>query len=57
MKFGKRKKLSPPQIIELQNRRRQGVLIKSLMKDYDLSKANVYRYLSEPVATPSKTDS
>jgi DNA invertase Pin-like site-specific DNA recombinase len=47
VKFGKRKKLSPPQIAELQNRRGQGILIKTLMKDYNLSKSSVYRYLNE----------
>ena len=47
VKFGKKKKLSPQQITELQSKRQQGVLIKTLMKDYDLSKASVYRYLNE----------
>ena len=47
VKFGKKKKLSPEQIAELQIRREQGVLIKTLMEDYDLSKASVYRYLGE----------
>lgn len=57
VKFGKRKKLSPEQVAELQSRREQGVLIKTLMKDYDLSKASIYRYLSETAPTPSATDS
>ena len=57
VKFGKKKKLSPQQIAELQSRRQQGNLIKTLMKDYDLSKASVYRYLSEPVPIQSTTDS
>ena len=49
VKFGKKKKLTPSQVAELQNRREQGELIKTLMKDYHLSKASVYRYLSETV--------
>ena len=44
--FGKRKKLNSQQIADLQEKRRQGVLIKTLMKDYNLSKSSVYRYLN-----------
>ena len=44
--FGRQKKLTPQQVKELQERRKQGVLIKILMKDYGLSKASIYRYLS-----------
>ena len=57
VKFGKKKKLSPQQIAELQSGRQQGDLIKTLMKDCDLSKASVYRYLSEPVPVQSTADS
>lgn len=57
VKFGKRKKLTPEQVAELQERRQQGVLIKTLMEDYDLSKASVYRYLSETAPTSSATES
>jgi DNA invertase Pin-like site-specific DNA recombinase len=46
VKFGKEKKLNLEQIAELKQRRDEGVLIKTLMKDYNLSKASVYRYLS-----------
>jgi hypothetical protein len=31
----------------LRQKRAQGTLIKTLMKDYGLSKASVYRYLGE----------
>jgi site-specific recombinase XerD len=31
------------QIVKLQQRQQQGVLIKTLMKEYDLSKSSVYR--------------
>jgi DNA invertase Pin-like site-specific DNA recombinase len=47
VKFGKRKKLNPQQVAELQERREQGVLIKTLMQDYNLSKSSVYRYLNQ----------
>jgi DNA invertase Pin-like site-specific DNA recombinase len=47
VKFGRSKRLSPQQVVELQLQRQQGVLIKILMKDFDLSKASVYRYLEK----------
>jgi DNA invertase Pin-like site-specific DNA recombinase len=43
--FGKQKKLNEDQVVALQQSRKEGVLIKTLMKDYDLSKASIYRYL------------
>ena len=46
VKFGPRVKLDSQQIIEMSQRRERGVLIKDLMKDYKLSKASVYRYLT-----------
>lgn len=45
--FGRKKKLTPQQIAELRQQRKQGALINMLMKNYGLSKASVYRYLSE----------
>jgi DNA invertase Pin-like site-specific DNA recombinase len=45
VRFGARRKLTTDQIAELRARRKSGVLIKELMKDYNLSKASVYRYL------------
>lgn len=45
VQFGRKKRLTPPQILELRKKRKQGVLIKTLMKEYDLSKASIYRYL------------
>ena len=47
VKFGKKKSLTPQQVAELCQQRAQGVLIKTLMKEYRLSKASVYRYLSD----------
>jgi len=49
--FGPKKRLTRAQIVELQRRRAQGVLIKTLMHDYGLSKVSVYRYLSEANAS------
>ena len=51
--FGKTKQLAPPQILTLQRKRKKGVLIKTLMKEFALSKASVYRYLREPVLSSS----
>lgn len=45
--FGRKSKLTPQQCAELRNRRAQGVLIRVLMEDYNLSKASVYRYLKD----------
>ena len=47
VKLGKKKKLTNEQIAELQTKRSEGVLIKNLMEDYNISKASVYRYLAE----------
>ncbi|HIE28733.1 TPA: recombinase family protein [Candidatus Poribacteria bacterium] len=47
VRFGRKKKLTPEQIIQLKHRRKQGTLIKTLMQDYGLSKVSVYRYLKE----------
>ena len=44
--FGRKQTLTKEQIAELRHRREQGALIKTLMKDYRLSKASVYRYLA-----------
>lgn len=51
--FGRKKRLSAQQIAELRQRRKQGDLIKTLMKDYGLSKASVYRYLGSTQRTQS----
>lgn len=47
VKFGAKKKLKKAEVAELQKKRSQGVLIKDLMAEYDLSKATVYRYLQQ----------
>ena len=46
IQFGRRKTLNQKQIIELQERRQRGDLIKDLMRDFQLSKASIYRYLA-----------
>lgn len=43
--FGRKRKMTTQQIEELIERRKSGTLIKTLMADYNLSKASVYRYL------------
>lgn len=47
VQFGRIKKLNHELELELKNKRMQNVKIKDLMKEYNLSKATVYRYLSE----------
>lgn len=44
--FGRKKELSEQQVLELQQKRNKGLLIKELMKEYNLSKSSIYRYLS-----------
>lgn len=50
VKFGAQRKLIESQIEELKKKRAAGVLIKTLMKDYQLSKASVYRYLATDIS-------
>ncbi len=45
VKFGASKKLTDEQVEEMREKRKSGILIKSLMKEYNLSKASIYRYL------------
>jgi DNA invertase Pin-like site-specific DNA recombinase len=47
--FGRHKTLTPQQIIILQAKREEGTTIRSLIKEFSISKATVYRYLSEVV--------
>lgn len=50
VQFGKRHALTNDQIAELREKRAQGKLIKDLMAEYSLSKATIYRYLTENAA-------
>ena len=45
--FGRKPTVTAQQIIELRRKRQNGTLIKTLMKEYNLSKASVYRYLQD----------
>ena len=45
VRFGRKRKLTTQQIEKLRQRREGGTMIKTLMKDYCISKATVYRYL------------
>jgi len=47
VQFGKRPALTNEQIVELRDKRAQGTLIKDLMAHYNLSKATIYRYLTQ----------
>ena len=47
VQFGAQRKLSNDQIEELRGKREAGVLIKTLMEEYRLSKASIYRYLDK----------
>ena len=47
VKFGAKAKLTPEQLAEMKQKRTEGVLIKDLMNEYSLSKASVYRLLSD----------
>lgn len=47
VRFGRRKALPRQRIAEMQARRRQGTPIGTLMHDYRISKATVYRYLAQ----------
>ena len=49
--LGRRKSLTPEQVAELRSRREQGEPIRTLMREFKLSKASIYRYLgSDQVA-------
>ncbi|MFK8185252.1 MAG: recombinase family protein [Phormidesmis sp.] len=43
--LGRRKHLTEDEQVELQMKRQEGALIRTLMEEYNLSKASVYRYL------------
>ncbi|MCB1712548.1 MAG: recombinase family protein, partial [Candidatus Riesia sp.] len=46
VKFGRDKALTEDKVLELRKLRSEGVLIKTLMEKYDISKATIYRYLN-----------
>jgi DNA invertase Pin-like site-specific DNA recombinase len=53
VRLGREKSLTQQECLELRQKRQQGALIKTLMKDYKLSKASVYRYLDGTKAMQS----
>jgi DNA invertase Pin-like site-specific DNA recombinase len=53
VQLGRKKQLTRQQVTELRQRRADGALIKTLMREYALSKASVYRYLGTMDATQS----
>ena len=46
VRFGAPKKLQTNQIEEMREKRKAGVLIKDLMREYGLSKTSVYRLMA-----------
>ncbi len=46
VRFGAPKKLDTNQVEEMREKRKAGVLIKDLMREYGLSKASVYRLMA-----------
>ncbi len=47
VRFGKKKSLSTEQLEDLKQKRTQGIKIKNLMQEFKLSKATIYRYLTQ----------
>lgn len=54
VKLGREKRLTEEQCLKLRQKREQGAQIKTLMKDYSLSKASIYRYLDGTRVAPTK---
>lgn len=50
VRFGAQRRLSDAEITDLRRKRNDGFLIRQLMKEYNLSKVSVYRYLSDGYA-------
>ena len=46
-RFGRQPSLTNEQVAQLRQRRQDGTLIKTLMAEFSISKATVYRYLSD----------
>jgi DNA invertase Pin-like site-specific DNA recombinase len=47
VRFGKKKSLTSEQLEDLKQKRDQGNKIKNLMQEFKLSKATIYRYLTQ----------
>ncbi len=46
--FGRHKSLTDQQIADMRTKRQQGMSIRTLMNEYGVSKATIYRYLHDP---------
>jgi DNA invertase Pin-like site-specific DNA recombinase len=57
VEFGRKFALDNSQIIDLKAKRKSGILIKELMREYSLSKATIYKYLSQSESITSDDDS
>lgn len=55
VKFGAKPKLTPEQVQEMRKKRADGVLIIDLMREYRISKASVYRLLSNDGSDDSES--
>ncbi|MCC8419276.1 MAG: recombinase family protein [Rickettsia endosymbiont of Glossina mortisans submortisans] len=49
IQFGKKQYLTKQQLNDLKEKRKQGIKIKNLMQEFNLSKASIYRYLAQEV--------
>ncbi len=47
VRFGRKRTITDKQVQEVKDKRAHGVLIKDLMKEYNLSKPSIYRYLAD----------
>jgi DNA invertase Pin-like site-specific DNA recombinase len=55
--FGRHKSLTRQQIVELQHRRRQGTLIRTLMRDYRIAKIPLANYTCVPGYETNQSES
>lgn len=49
VRFGAKAKLTDAEVLQMQSKRAEGVLIKDLMSEFGLSKASVYRLLNDSI--------
>jgi DNA invertase Pin-like site-specific DNA recombinase len=48
VRFGRQKSLNPDEVAALRQKRKEGKTIKTLMAEFQLSKASIYRCLNQP---------
>jgi DNA invertase Pin-like site-specific DNA recombinase len=56
VRFGREPGLTPEQVLEVQGQRAAGVLIKTLMQEYHISKSALYRYLAAAPQCPAQAE-